>query len=193
MIYKTLLISLLLPVLMCCQNQTGANTNKNTSTKVSTEIPGTMSKGLPPDKAAIEQARKEQNSEVNTPNTIYLNEGENKFSKENKLNITFKKMVEDSRCPEGVNCIWAGVATAEVEVMGVSTRPSTVRLSTMQDATRGYSTSQHFKGYTLDLISVTPTPTDGQNFKNMQGKYRIAIKISKDTGSGETPGGTTTK
>lgn len=30
--------------------------------------------------------------------------------------ITFKKVIEDSRCPKGVTCIWAGRAKVLVEI-----------------------------------------------------------------------------
>src|SRR5690242_2857181 len=32
--------------------------------------------------------------------------------------IKFVEMVEDSRCPEGTNCIWAGNAKVKIEVRG---------------------------------------------------------------------------
>ena len=48
------------------------------------------------------------------------------------MNVTFKGVSEDSRCPEGAQCIWAGVALAQVEVMGTSTRPMTLNLTKAQ-------------------------------------------------------------
>lgn len=150
-----------------------------------------MSVGLPPDKEAVETAKKEQqNSTVkNTAGIVYLKEGENKFYKEYEMNVTFKKMTEDSRCPKDVNCIWAGVATAEVEVMGLYTRPVTLKLSTMNDAKEGYSKSQEFNGYTISLAEVTPETTSDKGFKALQGSYRIGLQFSK----GSTGSGTTTK
>jgi len=32
------------------------------------------------------------------------------------VSITFEKVVEDSRCPEGVQCVWAGNAKIQVKV-----------------------------------------------------------------------------
>lgn len=150
-----------------------------------------MSVGLPPDKEAVETAKKEQqNSTVkNTAGIVYLKEGENKFFKEYEMNVTFKKMTEDSRCPKDVNCIWAGVATAEVEVMGLYTRPVTLKLSTMNDAKKGYTKFQEFNGYTISLVEVTPETTSSKGFKALQGSYRIGLQFSK----GSTGSGTTTK
>ena len=150
-----------------------------------------MSVGLPPDKEAMEIAKKEQQNTTvkNTAGIVYLKEGENKFFKEYEMNVTFKKMTEDSRCPKDVNCIWAGVATAEVEVMGLYTRPVTLKLSTMNDAKKGYNKSQEFNGYTISLVEVTPETTSAKGFKALQGSYRIGLQFSK----GSTGSGTTTK
>lgn len=150
-----------------------------------------MSVGLPPDKEAVETAKKEQENSTmkNAAGIVYLKEGENKFFKEYEMNVTFKKMTEDSRCPKDVNCIWAGVATAEVEVMGLYTRPVTLKLSTMSDAKKGYNKSQEFNGYTISLVEVSPQTTAEKGFKALQGSYRIGLQFSK----GSTGSGTTTK
>ncbi|MBH1960198.1 MAG: hypothetical protein I8H68_08810 [Flavobacteriia bacterium] len=150
-----------------------------------------MSVGLPPDKEAVETAKKEQqNSTVkSTAGVVYLKEGENKFLKEYEMNVTFKKMSEDSRCPKDVNCIWSGVATAEVEFMGLYTRPVILKLSTLSDAKKGYSKSQEFNGYTISLVEVSPETTSAKAFKALQGSYRIGLQFSK----GSTGGGTTTR
>ncbi len=150
-----------------------------------------MSEGLPPDKEAVEIAKKEQQNSTmkNTAGIIYLKEGENKFLKEYEMNVTFKKMTEDSRCPKDVNCIWAGVATAEVEFMGLYTRPVTLKLSTLNDSKKGYAKSQEFNGYTISLVKVTPETNSAKGFKALQGSYRIGLQFSK----GSTGSGTTTK
>lgn len=166
-------------------NQTSATTKSKSNGEPE------MSVGLPPDKEAVETAKKEQqNSTVkNTAGIVYLKEGENKFFKEYEMNVTFKKMTEDSRCPKDVNCIWAGVATAEVEVMGLYTRPVTLKLSTINDAKKGYTKSQEFNGNTISLVEVTPETTSAKGFKALQGSYRIGLEFSK----GSTGSGTTTK
>ena len=155
-----------------------------------------MSEGLPPDKEAVEIAKKEQQNSTmkNTAGIIYLKEGENKFLKEYEMNVTFKKMTEDSRCPKEVNCIWAGVATAEVEFMGLYTRPVTLKLSTLNDSKKGYAKSQEFNGYTVSLMEVTPETTSAKGFKALQGSYRIGLKFSEGATGGQTQrGGTTTR
>ena len=171
--------------------------NQNSGeTKSKTAGEPEMSVGLPPDKEAVEIAKKEQQNSTmkNTAGIIYLKEGENKFLKEYEMNVTFKKMTEDSRCPKEVNCIWAGVATAEVEFMGLYTRPVTLKLSTLNDSKKGYAKSQEFNGYTVSLMEVTPETTSAKGFKALQGSYRIGLKFSEGATGGQTQrGGTTTR
>ncbi|MDQ0593245.1 hypothetical protein QFZ37_001614 [Chryseobacterium ginsenosidimutans] len=118
---------------------------------------------------------------------IYLNEGENKFLKEYQMNVTFKGISEDSRCPKDVTCIWAGVAVAQVEVMGTATRPMTLNLASMDNKGRNYNKSADFNGYTISLADVQPYPGAEEGAKALNGKYKIGITIKK---SGEN---TTTK
>lgn len=175
---------------------TGSTVSTTTSTSTSTYDPktggtkkdgGIVPPGLPPDPEAMK--RSEQEAAQNSAGIIYLKEGENKFLKEYEMNVTFKKISADSRCPVGVQCIWAGVATAEIEVMGLATRPTTVSLSTLNDGQKGFTKSRPFNGYQISLVSVTPEPTAEKGTKALAGNYKIGIKITKDG----TSGGTTTR
>ncbi|MBW8362257.1 MAG: hypothetical protein K0M56_08750 [Kaistella sp.] len=111
---------------------------------------------------------------------IFFKEGENRFLSEYEMNVTFKKMAEDSRCPTRVNCIWQGVATADILLMGTYTRPQTVKLSTLDMPAKGYSKSTVFNGYRITLVSVEPYPTQSKGFKSLSGNYKIGITIVKE-------------
>ena len=141
-------------------------------------------------------AQKENKLKVNTDKTgvtkvtskdggiIYFNEGENKFLEEYQMNVTFKGISEDSRCPKDVNCIWAGVAVAQVEVMGTATRPVILNLASMDNEGRNYHQSAAFNGYTISLTDVQPYPASADGAKALNGKYKIGITIKK---GGENP------
>lgn len=117
---------------------------------------------------------------TNSDQTIlYFNEGENRFLKEYQMNVTFKGISEDSRCPKDVNCIWAGVAVAQVEVMGTATRPMTLEIATIDNKARNYNASAVFNGYTISLADVQPYPRAVDGAKALKGKYRIGIIITK--------------
>lgn len=127
--------------------------------------------------------------------SIYLTEGQNIFVKDLQMNVTFKKMLEDSRCPKDVNCIWQGVATAEIELMGTATRPRTYRISSLNMPEKGLEKDVVFDGYQITLNEITPHPTQSQNFKSMQGKYKIGLTFKKvaDVDPTVSRGGATTK
>ena len=193
MIHRLLLSTLGFITLATCQNQT---VNKNNDSVSSTEVittstpiknsttmnNGEMAPGLPPDKEAVKIAEEEANMHKPEKGIIYLKEGETKFLKEFGMNITFKKITEDSRCPKDVNCIWSGVATAEIEVMGLETRPMTLKISTIDQGNK-YFAVQQFKGYDISLTSLTPETTSEKRMKDLQGNYRVGLKIKKSTGN----------
>lgn len=200
MIHRIILSSFALLSLLMCNTQQNSNldasqkktTSATAQSKVSTpkSTAPEMSTGMAPDAEAVKQAKREQAILAQKGGVIYFAEGENKFVKEAEMNVTFKRMIEDSRCPEGVNCIWEGAATAEIELMGTYTRPSTIKLSTINDAGKGLSKAQIFNGYTVQLTEVTPTTTASRGYKDMQGKYKIGLVIQKGENAS---GGTTTR
>ncbi|AZA84716.1 hypothetical protein C1637_18190 [Chryseobacterium lactis] len=169
MFHKIFILSLGIFALTGCDAQKKVKTDKNT----------------PPGSANTTMTKpKDQKAGI-----IYLNEGENKFLKEYQMNVTFTGISEDSRCPEGANCIWAGVALAQVQVMGTATRPITLNLASMDHPARDYHQSADFNGYTITLQDVTPYPKTDGGASALTGKYKIGITIKKE----EKPSGSTTK
>ena len=74
-----------------------------------------------------------------------------------KISVTFQEVLEDSRCPIDVTCIWAGVAEVSLRV-AVSGNESELSLSTSRP-----ENSAVFENYTFWLISVRPVPRSDQN------------------------------
>lgn len=162
MLYKTIILSLGLLSLINCKTQKEAKAS--TISKV--ENTGNLTKN------------------TKDGSIIYFNEGENRFLDKYQMNVTFKRISEDSRCPKGVNCIWAGVAVAQIEVMGTATRPVTLSLATVDNKGRNYHQSSDFNGYRITLTEVNPYPDTAQGSNALNGKYRIGITIKKsDEGS----------
>lgn len=172
--------------LATCQTQkqiseTENNSPKTTVVKENTTIP---EKEKTPEKSVVLPVDKESQANADQDiidmknGMITLKEGENKFVKELGMNITFKKIVEDSRCPKDVNCVWAGAATAEIEVMGLETRPKTMKLSTINQGEK-YSRVQQFNGYDISLDQLTPGTTTEKGMKQLQGTYQIVLKFNK--------------
>jgi len=46
------------------------------------------------------------------------------------LAVVFESVLEDSRCPEGVDCIWSGNAKIKVELIGAGKESAAVELNT---------------------------------------------------------------
>ncbi len=157
MLHKTIILSLGLLFLINCnaQKETKTSTKVNVDENATTKAP-------------------HKDNEI-----IYFNEGENKFLKEYEMNVTFKGISEDSRCPKDVNCFWTGVAVAQIEVMGIATRPMILNLASTDNIDRNYRKSSEFNGYTISLDDVQPYPTAAEGSKALKGKYKIGITIKK--------------
>ena len=89
--------------------------------------------------------------------------------------------VEDSRCPEGVNCIWAGSVGVELLFCGPKAERS-ARLNT-----NAPPRAVKYRGRYFRITQVGPRKIDGQEIKSSD--YRITIEVSKnppaDAGEGD--------
>lgn len=123
-----------------------------------------------------------KNSPSATKNTtsattqITLGEGKGIFLKAQQMNVTFKGIRIDSRCPAGVNCIWQGVAVAQVQFMSVTSCPWDFELATVEDSSKGYTRWVDAEGYRYSLIRVEPQAAANTDLK---GQYRITLQVEK--------------
>ena len=86
--------------------------------------------------------------------------------------IKFVEMVEDSRCPTGTTCIWAGNAKVKIEVRGGRGDSKTFELnSTMQPTIVTYA------GYDIKLAGLTPKPA--ANVRIDPDKYLASFEVVK--------------
>lgn len=107
---------------------------------------------------------------------ITLAEGQGIFLKAQQMNVSFKGIRTDSRCPAGVNCVWQGVAVAQVQFMSVTSRPWDFELATVEDSSKGYTRWVNAEGYRYTLIKVEPQAAASTDLK---GKYRITLQVEK--------------
>jgi hypothetical protein len=93
-----------------------------------------------------------------------------------KFKIKFVSVPEDSRCPKGVNCIWAGNVRVLLHVSKAKSKPVKVELNlNPRDFPDGEAAN--YGNYKLKLKSVEPYPVDGQQFAVRD--YRVTLSISK--------------
>jgi hypothetical protein len=99
-----------------------------------------------------------------------------------RATLTFFE-VEDSRCPEGVQCIWAGEASIDLALEGVSTEGKMTRHVKMCFGTcsnfQADTLDQEFAGekYQFILKSVTPTPKADTQVNKLD--YAISLSIKQ--------------
>lgn len=77
--------------------------------------------------------------------------------------IRFDAVVEDSRCPEDVSCVWEGRATVSLSVFGAG-RIDEVRLMIpgfvgVEDAPRG-DQSATYGNHTITMLALDPYPSE---------------------------------
>jgi hypothetical protein len=95
-----------------------------------------------------------------------------KLSK-SKLTIKFLELVEDSRCPEGTNCVWAGNAKIKVKI---TSRRGT---ETFEINTNMGAKGATFDGYAINLESLTPSPK--VNARLNRNAYTATFSVKKLT------------
>ena len=87
------------------------------------------------------------------------------------LKITFVELVEDSRCPVDVECIWAGNAKIKVRVTK-NGRSKVLELNTM-----GGAAVPSYAGYRFKLQGLTPKPRS--NVRINRNGYQASIEVTK--------------
>lgn len=80
--------------------------------------------------------------------------------KDQRVKVTFRSVVEDSRCPQGEQCIWAGNAGIVLSVAKGSDPPVDVTLNTAKEPRdAGYDGTQ------IRLVDLRPHPKSGATVK----------------------------
>ena len=87
------------------------------------------------------------------------------------LRVNFVEMVEDSRCPEDANCIWAGNAKIRVRV----TKNGRSKLLELNSGLE--PRTETFAGYSFQLQALTPAPRS--NIRINRNGYVAKILVKK--------------
>ena len=88
------------------------------------------------------------------------------------IRIKFLSVIEDSRCPEGVNCIWAGVAKIKIQLRKAGKPAKEFELNTNQT-----DKTITFEGHEIKLAALTPYPKSGTAIK--AASYSATLTITK--------------
>ena len=89
------------------------------------------------------------------------------------MDIRFVDVTGDSRCPQGVECIWAGQVTCAIEI----TKNNILNQVTLTDsAGSSAATGQDFQNYHI-FFSITPSPVAGKLIDGND--YRLTLTVSQ--------------
>ena len=102
--------------------------------------------------------------------------GESATLKECDVTLTFDRVANDSRCPRGTNCIWAGDAEVIVSVAHGGSR-STVTLHASGVSGEGAQTLPG--GCTVELVGLSPEPD--QSGPIAQEDYAATLLVREGT------------
>jgi hypothetical protein len=89
------------------------------------------------------------------------------------LQITFEDVIEDSRCPSDVTCIWAGRVSCVIKLVEVS---SQYRMVLTELGLTDQYTRETYREYQL-AFHVIPYPEAGQSIRSDE--YRLQLIVSK--------------
>lgn len=118
------------------------------------------------------QARKK----ITLDKNFVLKVGQEALTGDGKLKIKFVSVAEDSRCPKGVNCIWAGNARVVLQVGKSNGKPVNLELNTNpREATN--AAGGGFDQYLIKLVEVAPYPVADQTIR--PGSYVVTLIVSK--------------
>jgi hypothetical protein len=122
------------------------------------------------------QAKVRARKTVRLNQNFVLRVGQEVSVAEQKLNVKLVSVPEDSRCPKGVTCIWAGNVRVRLQVTKVGGKPVKVELSlNPRDFPDGEAAD--CGNYKLKLVGVEPYPVADQQLKPAD--YTVTLSVSK--------------
>ena len=98
--------------------------------------------------------------------------GESAEAQREGLKVEFDSVVDDSRCPTGVTCVWAGNAKILLKVKKDDAQVANVELNTNINP----KTSQYL-GYEFRLKELRPYPEADRRIKTSD--YEVSLTVHK--------------
>lgn len=105
--------------------------------------------------------------------TVKVKVGKQKRESKSRLTIKFLSVVEDSRCAEGTQCIWAGNARIKVSVEGGEGGKEVFEINT----TSGGPLGAKYESYAITLTALTPSPK--ANVRLNRNAYTATFSVTR--------------
>jgi len=110
------------------------------------------------------------NADINEE--FFIGPGQKAEIRDSGLEITFNRVIEDSRCPKGVECVWAGNGKVEISIHF----PGEEDL--LQDLNTNLEPKEKMAGkYKIRLVELQPYPEKSQEI--LPEKYRLKLIVEK--------------
>ena len=106
------------------------------------------------------------------PETFSVRIGEQKVTKAGKITVKFIEVLEDSRCPVNVNCVWAGNAKIKISLKKGRKAAKTCELNSGLGLT-----TIVFEGYDITFVDLRLKP--GEEVKEREFPKTVTLAISK--------------
>ncbi|MCS6936439.1 MAG: hypothetical protein NZ610_04320 [Candidatus Bipolaricaulota bacterium] len=89
-----------------------------------------------------------------------------------RLSVRFVRVIEDSRCPIDVVCVWEGNAQVELELQTQSASPAQMTLNSMLAPTE-----LEYAGYRVRYLDLEPRPCTRCRLNPKE--YRLKLIVSR--------------
>ncbi len=109
--------------------------------------------------------------------------GTSKTAKTGKISIKFVEVIEDSRCPEDANCIWAGNAKIKVMLSRNGKDAQTFEMNTTLQNTNTGDGFLPYKGYNITLMRLTPLPSSAKAIDSKAYTATFVVESPRSTKS----------
>lgn len=100
---------------------------------------------------------KQADTTVSTNNTITINHQKTVKIPNSKISVKFNEVLEDSRCPIDVTCVWEGIAVVDLEA-SIGNEKTNFQIGTRDFIQNNVVNSFSFSGYKFTLTSLKPQP-----------------------------------
>ncbi|MEH2082096.1 MAG: hypothetical protein V7K89_19615 [Nostoc sp.] len=111
--------------------------------------------------------------------SFYLKYGKTAYLPTENIEIKFSKVIQDSRCPTNVTCIWQGQVIIGLDIIKNGKQVSTLTLTLIPG--RDPLPVQFLDKYSVKLIQVSPYPISGKTIAPQD--YIIKIVVSREVES----------
>lgn len=137
-------------LLASCKPETLAETTPTTIQKTETTV------ATAPVTDTTIQEPKEEIVNINLNTEFQLKINQVAFLKSENIKIKFLNILEDSRCPSGVQCVWQGQARVQINIEKDNNNLGDFILTSL--AGKENISIKDFDGYTIQLLEVMPHP-----------------------------------